>query len=54
MLYRTRGDVPAFDILSAERHDVLRRAETGELQLARRTILLDQSTVLTHNIGFFM
>lgn len=54
LLYRTRGDAPTFDILSAERQDVLRRADGGELQLARRTILLDQSTVLTHNIGFFL
>src|SRR5581483_742568 len=32
LLYRTRGDVPAYDILSAERRDVLRRCD-GELRL---------------------
>jgi 3-phenylpropionate/cinnamic acid dioxygenase small subunit len=53
LLYRTRGDVPAFDLLSAEREDVLRRVE-GRWRLAKRTVYLDQSTVLTHNIGFFL
>lgn len=53
LLYRTRGDVPQYDILSAERHDTLRR-EDRELRLARRMIYLDQTTLLTHNIGFFL
>ena len=53
LLYRTRGDVPAHDLLSAERHDLLRR-EVGGWKLARRVILLDQTTVTTHNFSVFL
>lgn len=50
LLYRTRGDLPTYDLISCEREDVLRRVE-GELRLARRRVVLDQSTVLTHNLA---
>jgi len=53
LLYRTRGDAPIYDLLSGERSDVLRRTETG-FQLARRTVLLDQTTVMTHNLALIM
>lgn len=53
LLYRTRGDVPTYDVLSGERRDVLRRTDEG-LQLARRTIVLDQTTVMTHNLALIM
>lgn len=53
LLYRTRGDEPEHDLLSAERHDVLRR-ENGGWRLARRLILLDQTTVTTRNLSVFL
>lgn len=53
LLYRTRGDAPIYDLLSGERSDVLRRSEAG-FQLARRTVLLDQTTVMTHNLALIM
>jgi len=53
LLYRTRGDSPRHDLLSAERHDVLRQVN-GSWKLAQRTILLDQSTVGTHNLAVFL
>lgn len=53
LLYRTRGDVPTFDLLSGERDDVLRRLN-GSLKLASRRVLLDQSTVLTHNLAVIL
>lgn len=53
LLYRTRGDSPSHDLLSAERQDVWRRVD-GAWKLARRTILLDQSTVATHNLSIFL
>ncbi len=53
LLYRSRGDSPSHDLLSAERQDLWRRLD-GEWKLARRTILLDQSTVATHNLAVFL
>ena len=53
LVYRNRGDSPAYDLLSAERHDVLRRVD-GALTLARRIIYLDQSTLGTLNLAIFI
>jgi 3-phenylpropionate/cinnamic acid dioxygenase small subunit len=53
LLYRSRGEEPHYDILSAERQDVLRQAE-GAWRLGRRVILLDQTTVATHNLSIFL
>ena len=53
LLYRTRSDTPTFDILSGERTDTLRRVDEG-LRLAKRVVLLDQSTVMTHNLALIM
>lgn len=53
LLYRTRGDVPSFDILSGERQDVLRRV-ADRFRLAKRVVLLDQTTVMTHNLALIM
>ncbi len=50
ILYRTRGDDPRYDILSAERKDVLRQVD-GEWKLARRVVHLDQATITTHNLS---
>ncbi len=52
LVYRNRQDSPAFDLLSAERHDLLRQ-EAGQWKLARRVVLLDQSTLGTHNLAIF-
>lgn len=53
ILYRNRGDDPDHDLLSGERKDVLRRVN-DELKITERTVLLDQSTLDTHNISFFI
>ncbi|SFB53586.1 3-phenylpropionate/cinnamic acid dioxygenase, small subunit [Amycolatopsis marina] len=53
LLYRTRGDVATFDILSGERHDVLRRV-AGGYRLVKRVVVLDQTTVMTHNLALIM
>lgn len=53
LLYRTRGDVLAYDILSGERRDIIRRVD-GQFRLARRVVLLDQTTVMTHNLALIM
>jgi 3-phenylpropionate/cinnamic acid dioxygenase small subunit len=50
LFFRSRGDDNEMDnVVSAERHDVLRRVD-GELRLARRTVLLDQARLPTHNL----
>jgi 3-phenylpropionate/cinnamic acid dioxygenase small subunit len=53
MLYRTRGDMPDYDLLSGERQDTLRRSESGFV-LAKRVIILDQSTIQMHNLAVFL
>lgn len=53
LLYRTRGDVPTYDILSGKRSDVIRRV-AGGFFLVKRVVLLDQSTVMTHNLALIM
>jgi 3-phenylpropionate/cinnamic acid dioxygenase small subunit len=53
LLYRTRGDKPAFDLLSAARHDTVRPDGDG-WRLVERLVLLDQSVVLTHNLAVIL
>jgi ethylbenzene dioxygenase subunit beta len=52
LIFRGRYDSSQYDIITAERHDVLRRAD-GELRLLRRNVLMDYTTVGTHNLAFF-
>lgn len=53
ILYRNRAERQV-DIWVGERRDVLRRAD-NELgfQVAKRTILIDQSTILSNNLSVF-
>jgi 3-phenylpropionate/cinnamic acid dioxygenase small subunit len=53
LLYRTRGDSPAYDVLPGQRTDTLRRVD-GELLLAKRVVMLDHTTVMTHNLALIM
>lgn len=53
LLFRSRYDVPAYQLLACERQDVLRRVD-DEWRLARRVVLLDQSTLATHNLAIFL
>lgn len=53
MVYRTRQE-RQLDIFACERQDVLRRADTeAGFEIARRKILIDQSTILSNNLSFF-
>ncbi len=49
--YRNQAD--SVHLLSAERHDVWRRVH-DQWRLSRRLILLDQSTLGTHNLAIFL
>lgn len=53
LLVRTRADEAKSETISAERHDIIRREETG-WKLARREILLDHTTLPTHNLSFWI
>ncbi|MEU7766711.1 3-phenylpropionate/cinnamic acid dioxygenase subunit beta [Nocardia sp. NPDC049190] len=53
LLYRSRGDMGAFDLIVGERQDVLRRAGDSWL-IAKRRIIIDQSSMSTKNLGVFL
>jgi 3-phenylpropionate/cinnamic acid dioxygenase small subunit len=53
LLIRNRANVAANEVVSAERHDVIRRTPDG-LRLARREIYVDQSTVGIQNLAAFL
>lgn len=53
LLFRSRGDVNEPSIISAHREDVLRRVG-GELKLARRVIMVDESVLRTQNLAIFL
>lgn len=53
LLYRSRGDDGSHDLISAERHDVLRAVE-DRWRLCRRDVMMDQSTLGTKNLAVFL
>lgn len=53
LLYRSRGDVREASVISAGREDLLRKVGHG-WQLARRTILVDDSVLRTQNLAIFL
>lgn len=53
LLVRTRADEPKAETVAAERRDIIRRDETG-LKLVQREILLDHTTLPTHNLSFWI
>jgi 3-phenylpropionate/cinnamic acid dioxygenase small subunit len=52
-LFRGRGDQTSYNLLCAERRDVLQRGDNG-LKLRKRLVLLDHTTLGTHNLGVFL
>ena len=53
LVYRSRWDRPGHDLLSGERHDVLRRVDGG-WRLASRRVILDNTTIPTLNLSFLI
>ena len=53
LIYRTRQDQTRPQLFCGERHDALRRDDTGRLRLVERTIYLDQTVIGTHNLALF-
>jgi PAH dioxygenase small subunit len=52
-VYRNRADSWDHDLISAERRDRLAVAETQPIRLLERTIIFDQTTLGTKNLGLF-
>lgn len=53
LLTRSRFNFDEYDLVSAERHDVLRR-DGESFKIARREILLDQAVLGTPNLAVFL
>ena len=53
LLYRSRGDVTTAELVSAERHDLLRRTASG-LRLQRREVLIDQASLAVRNLAVML
>jgi 3-phenylpropionate/cinnamic acid dioxygenase small subunit len=53
MLHRSQWDTADYDLLVAERQDVL-RSEAGEWRLRRREVLLNHTILGTANLGVFL
>lgn len=54
LLYRSRGDRGAYDLLSGERQHVLRPADGDAFRIASRRVILDQASLGTKNLGVFL
>lgn len=55
LLFRNRGDVRESSLISAGREDLLRRDSSGSgWQLARRTIMVDESVMRMQNLAIFL
>ena len=53
LVYRSRLEREV-EMFVGTRHDLLRQVDTlAKWQIARRTIILDQATVLARNLSFF-
>src|SRR5919204_827941 len=53
LVYRNRGDDSGAELISAERHDHLRRTSRG-LKLSQRQVRLDQSTLGVRNLALML
>jgi 3-phenylpropionate/cinnamic acid dioxygenase small subunit len=54
LVTRSRFNYDQFDLISGERHDLIRRMPDGEFKLARREIILDQAVLGTPNLAIFL
>lgn len=53
LIYRNRGDVASYEIISGERQDLLRHMD-GTWKLARREFTVDQAMLGVKNLGIFV
>lgn len=53
LIYRSRGELPRYEVLSGQRRDVLRETPDG-WRIAYRQVILDQSVLATYNLSYFV
>lgn len=53
LIYRAQGDTVDYDLLPAERHDVLRLVE-DEFRLASRQVFFNQTILASKNLSIFL
>jgi ethylbenzene dioxygenase beta subunit len=53
LVFRNQASAPGADLLSGERHDLLRKVN-GDWRLARRTMILDHGVIGTGSLGIFL
>lgn len=53
LVYRSRGELPRYELLSGQRRDVLRQRPEG-WRIAHRVVILDQSVLATYNLSYFL
>lgn len=53
LMYRSRGDLGAHDLIVGERQDSLRR-DGGDWLIFKRRIVIDQASLGTKNLGVFL
>jgi 3-phenylpropionate/cinnamic acid dioxygenase small subunit len=54
LVTRSRFNHDEYDLISGERHDLVRRAADSSFKLARREIILDQAVLGTPNLAIFL
>jgi len=54
LVTRSRFSSDEFDLISGERHDLIRLTDSGVFKLARREIILDQAVLGTPNLAIFL
>ena len=54
LVTRSRFNYDEFDLISGERHDLIRHMPDGQFKLARREIILDQAVLGTPNLAIFL
>jgi 3-phenylpropionate/cinnamic acid dioxygenase small subunit len=53
LVYRSRGELPRYELLSGKRRDILRETPGG-WRIAYREVILDQSVLATYNLSYFV
>lgn len=54
LVTRSRFNHDEYDLISGERHDIVRRTANGSFKLAKREIILDQAVLGTPNLAIFL
>jgi 3-phenylpropionate/cinnamic acid dioxygenase small subunit len=54
LLFRSRGDHGAYDLVACERTDRLRPDGEGSYEIGARQIIVDQASLGTKNLGIFL